>query len=270
MRPINLIPPEERRGQNAPLRSGPLAYILLGALVAALVGVVALVLIGNQISDQEGELVQLKREDAAASAQAQRLAAYTQFRTMHEQQVATVTSLADSRFDWERVMRELALVLPDDVWLVNLTATASPGVSLEGSSGGGGGESHLRASVPGPALELSGCASGQDAVAGFITALKDIDGVTRVGVESSELPDPQEGAGSTEGSSSEGSAGGSEDCRTHQFIAKFSLVVAFDAAPVTGAGSEAAPISPTEQSEAASEETAKEGAEGSEGSGESG
>ena len=35
MRPINLIPPEERRGSQAPLRSGPLAYILVGALVAS-------------------------------------------------------------------------------------------------------------------------------------------------------------------------------------------------------------------------------------------
>ena len=34
MRPVNLIPPEDRRGQHAPLRTGPLAYILVGALVA--------------------------------------------------------------------------------------------------------------------------------------------------------------------------------------------------------------------------------------------
>ena len=27
MRPVNLIPPEERRGDQAPLRTGPLAYI---------------------------------------------------------------------------------------------------------------------------------------------------------------------------------------------------------------------------------------------------
>ena len=40
----------------------------------------------------------------------------------------------------------------------------------------------MRAAIAGPALELSGCAKGQEAVAGFVTALKDIDGVTRVGV----------------------------------------------------------------------------------------
>ena len=69
----------------------------------------------------------LEGEDAAAAAKATRLAAYTQFRQLSEQRVATVQSLADSRFDWERVMRELALILPGDVWLVNLTATAAPG-----------------------------------------------------------------------------------------------------------------------------------------------
>ena len=35
MRPVNLIPPEDRRGEQAPLRTGPLAYVLVGALVAA-------------------------------------------------------------------------------------------------------------------------------------------------------------------------------------------------------------------------------------------
>ena len=44
MRPVNLIPPEQRRGEQAPLRTGPLPYIVVGALVAVLVGVTALVL----------------------------------------------------------------------------------------------------------------------------------------------------------------------------------------------------------------------------------
>src|SRR4051794_35449185 len=123
MRPVNLIPLEERHGQQAPLRSGPIAYIVLGALVAALVAVTALVLTNNQISDRKSEVAQLTSEDAAASAEAQRLIAYTQFQALHEQRLATITSLADSRFDWERVMRELALILPGDVWLTELNAS---------------------------------------------------------------------------------------------------------------------------------------------------
>jgi Tfp pilus assembly protein PilN len=255
MRPVNLIPPEDRRGDSAPLRTGPLPYIVLGALVAVLLGVAGTVLLGNQISESKDEVARLEAEDTVAAARAQRLSAYTSFREMSEQRVATVQSLADSRFDWERVMRELALVLPGDVWLTGLTATASPEVSLEGGSGSSG---TLRAQVPGPALELGGCATGQDAVAGFVAALKDIDGVTRVGVESSELgeeEEPGEG-GAVEAGASTGSTG--DECRTRQFIAKFAIVVAFDAAPLPapeGEGESATVASPTEKAESSGAES---------------
>ena len=231
MRPVNLIPPEDRRGDQAPLRTGPLPYILLAGLVALLLGITGVVVTNNQIAESESEVAKLESEDAAASVKAQRLAHFTQFQTTSEQRVETVSELADSRFDWERVMRELALVLPHDAWLVSLTASAAPGVSVEGGGGGGS----MRAAIAGPALELTGCAKGQEAVAGFVTALKDIDGVTRVGVQSSELGEEKEGG--------EGGGGSGDECRTHAFIAKFEIVVAFDAAPVAEAeGEEGAPV----------------------------
>jgi Tfp pilus assembly protein PilN len=253
MRPVNLIPPEDRRGGSAPLRTGPLPYVVLGGLVLALLAVVALVLADNQIAEREGEVAKLEREDAAAAAKAQRLAAYTEFRVMSEQRVATVSELADSRFDWERVMSELSLVLPSDVWLVGLTATAAPGVALEGGSTGD--TSGMRAAVPGPALELSGCAKGQEAVAGFVTALEDIDGVTRVGVQASELPEK----GSSSGGGGGGSDSSSDECRTQKFIAKFAIVVAFDAAPVpASATAEAPPVATTEPTESSDSEGSEE------------
>lgn len=260
MRPVNLIPAEERRGQNAPLRSGPIAYIVLGALVALLAGVTLVVLTGNQIADREAELAQVKREDTAATAKAQRLSAYTQYQLLSEQRSTTVKSLADSRFDWERVMRELSLVLPSNVWLTGLTASASPGSSTGGSEGGAG----LREAIAGPALEISGCSTGQDGVAGFVGALKDMDGVTRVGVESSALP-----AVGTAAGTGEGGEGGSTNCRTRDFIAEFKIVIAFDAAPVPVEG-EAATVTAlpeetaegSEESSESSEESSTESAEG--------
>jgi Tfp pilus assembly protein PilN len=265
MRPVNLIPAEDRRGEHAPLRTGPLAYIVLGALVALLVGVAALVLTDNQISESKGEITQLESEDAAAEARAERLAPYTQFASLTEQRIATVTSLGDSRFDWERVMRELSLVLPDDVWLVGLTATATPNASAGGdSSGGGSGASGLRGAVPGPALEMDGCAAGQEAVAGFVTALKDIDGVTRVGVQSSELSEQESSPAAATGSGDAAAGGANEDCRTRNFIAKFSLVIAFDAAPIPVASSApeavaAVPAEPAPEASATSSEPSGEG-----------
>lgn len=262
MRPVNLIPPEDRRGEQAPLRTGPLPYILLGALVAVLIGITAMVLVDNQISESKSEVAILENEDAVAAARAQHLAAYTQFQSMSEQQMATVQSLADSRFDWERVMRELSLVLPGNVWLVGLSATASPAVALDAGSSSSSGAA-LRAQVPGPALELNGCALSQDAVAGFVTALKDIDGVTRVGVQSSELgeEEEEEEMGSTEIGAATGS--GDNECRTREFIAKFVIVVAFDAAPVpTEESSESAVAAPVESAESTSSESS-ESTEGS-------
>ena len=215
MRPVNLIPAEDRRGDQAPLRTGPLAYIVFGALVALLAGVAMLVLAGNQIAEREDELASLKREDAIATARATRLASYTQFRELSEQRVVTVQGLADSRFDWERVLRELALVLPSDVSLSELSAS--------GSGGAESGESTESASgLAGPALQLSGCAAGHDGVAGFVTALKDIDGVTRVGVQSSQEKSDESGSGGDENG----------ECAVASATAEFSLTVAFDAAPV--------------------------------------
>lgn len=221
MRPVNLIPENDRRGSPSAARGGPLAYILVGGLIVLLAGVTLLVTTNNQISASQSESTELSAEIASVEARVSQLAAYTQLREVHQERVETVTGLADSRFDWERVLREVSLILPHDVWLTNLTGSVTPAVSINGSAGVG-----LRGSVPGPALEIVGCASGQDAVAGFVTALKDVEGVTRVAMQYSKLPEGE--SSGTSGESSEASA----NCQTRNFIAQFQLVAAFDAAPV--------------------------------------
>lgn len=217
MRPVNLIPPEQRRGDRAPLRAGLLSYAIVAVLALALLAVTGLVLTGNQIKEREAEVANLEVREAEARARAESLSAFAQFASLSEARFQTVSTLAQSRFDWERVLRELSLVLPEDVWLVSLSGTASPEVNVGDSS------TSLRGEVPGPALTLVGCGAGQEAVAGFIEALKDIDGVTRVGVASSEQP--SESAGGGDGSDT-------AECRTRDSLAKFELVAAFDEVPV--------------------------------------
>jgi hypothetical protein len=77
-------------------------------------------------------------------------------------------------------------------------------------------------------LQISGCAAGQDSVARFLSALRDIDGVTRVGLASSDLPDSTTSAGATTDSAG---GGGGEACASRDFIAQFQIVAAFDAVP---------------------------------------
>ena len=176
MRSVNLIPPEDRRGDRAPMRTGNLSYVLVGGLAMLLIAVVATAFTSKQISDRESEKQALQQELDQATARADSLSAFANFRAIQEARTATISSLAESRFDWERVIRELSLVLPTDIWLTNLTGTVSSEVSLEN-----GAEVALRDSVEGPALEMVGCAPSEDSVAGLMAALEDIDGVTRVG-----------------------------------------------------------------------------------------
>jgi Tfp pilus assembly protein PilN len=247
MRPIDLTPSDERAGARKPARGGPLAYIVVGALVLALTGVILLVLADNQVSNRKAELVQLESQTATAEAEAAKLAAFAQFHSVRDQRVTTVTNLADSRFDWERVMRELSLILPKDVWLTNLTGSVRPDVAVEG-----GANISLRQGVAGPALELVGCASGQESVARFISDLKGIDGVTRVGILSSQLP---AGSGGEGGGGSESSTPASGTCQTRSFIAQFQIVVAFDAAPIPAAPTGEAAVVPPPATESTSTES---------------
>ena len=264
MRPVNLIPPEDRRGDRAPSRTGPLAYIVVGALALALAGITAVVLTGNQISDRKAEVAELEAREAAARQTADELTPYAEFAEMHEARVQTVTNLAQSRFDWERVLRELALVIPPDIELTDVTGTVSPEVTLAG-----GGGNTLRDSTAGPALEIKGCAPSHTAVAEFAAALEDIDGVTRVGVNTS--------AKSSDDQSTEtGGTTGGVECASSKSVVGFEMIAAFDAvtvpaaagtapeAPAPAAGADESQVADAAQQEGQARESVQEGTESAE------
>jgi Tfp pilus assembly protein PilN len=240
VRPVNLTPPEERGGNRAALRTGSISYLILAALALGVAAVTALVLTTNTISDRKAEASELEAREAAARSEAESLRAFAEFATLSEARAQTVTSLARSRFDWERVLRELALVIPDDVWLVQLSGAASPDVQVEDAA-----EVSAGSNIAGPALSMVGCATSHEAVARFLQALKDIDGVTRVGLGKSERPLSESG-----GSSGEDSGASGEDCRTRAFITRFEIVAAFDevSVPPLDAGTAPAPPAPAAES----------------------
>ena len=228
MRPVNLIPPEDRRGDRAPLRSGPLSYVVVGALAAVLAVVTLMVMTSNDIAEKEAEVEQLEVDLESTTAEAERLAAFTKFATLRAQRESTLASLAQSRFDWERVMRELALIIPSDVTLTDLNGSAA--TNAEGSS--------ATEDIGAPNLSISGCAGSHSAVADFLAALEDIDGVTRVAVGRSEASNEDAG----------GSLSDTSVCGTAH---TFDVAVAFDNAGVSAAAAEAAAVNPSPETEVA-------------------
>jgi Tfp pilus assembly protein PilN len=250
MRPVNLIPPEQRRGQRAPLRTGPLPYVLLACLALGLLAVSALVLTGKQIDDRESEKVSLEAREEAATARAQALAPFAEFAAVSEARRATVTSLAQSRFDWERVLQELALVIPEDIWLTGLSGSVSPEIGV----GEAAAVSISAGETATPSLAIVGCGTGHEAVAAFLEALKDIDGVTRVGIGRSERP--------TEEAADPGSPGDT-DCRTREFISSFEILATFDDVALASTTPEgtvpAVPAAPAAPATAVAEATPEQG-----------
>lgn len=225
MRPVNLIPADQRRGVSAPTRTGPIAYIVVAALAIVLAAVAAVTLLGNQTSDRKAEVASLEARSAETQARAQSLTQFTSFQEVHDARVQTVQSLATSRFDWERVLQELSRVLPAHIWLTDLTGTVAPDV---GSSGG----STLRGEVSGPALELLGCGRSQNDVARLVAAMEDIDGITRVIVTDSGKTDTVGGGGGS--------------CQTRPSIPTFSLIAAFDGVTVPATTTPPLPTAPAD------------------------
>jgi Tfp pilus assembly protein PilN len=246
VRPINLIPPEDRRGEKTPLRTGPLGYMIIAVLALALGGVTLMVITGNQISDRKAEKSNLEAELAQAQAEAKRLSAYTDFAALQQAREDTVSSLATSRFDWERVLRELAIVIPHDVWLTNLTASASADAT---SASGSTTSSTVTQGILGPSLEINGCAAGHEAVARFLASLRDVDGLTRVTVMNSDRQDAS-GTSTSSASTASTGAGGSASCATRGFISTFGIVMAFDEAQPAVAATAPAPATSSAASSA--------------------
>ena len=186
MRAVNLIPRDQRRGGGGGSggRTGSAVYIVLGALGALVLATAVYTLTGNQVNSRKGEVAKASQEAATLEQQAAALKPYTQFATLSESRVQTVTSLADSRFNWERAMRDLARALPGDVWLTSLIGTVAPGVTLEG--GGGGSTGSLRSAVKSPAIEMVGCTDSQSSVSRVMARLRIMRGVQRVSLASSE------------------------------------------------------------------------------------
>jgi Tfp pilus assembly protein PilN len=218
MRPVNLIPPEQRRGSGSPARAGALSYVVVGVLVVALAAVTATVLFGKRVDDRKSEVASLEATAAETQARADSLSTYTTFQQIHDARVQTVTQLATSRFDWKRVLEELSRVMPPHIWLTSLTGTVSPEVQI----GEGGDDGGLRESIEGPALVVVGCGRNHDDVARLVAAMRDIDGVTRVTANDSAKGDSEAGSGGS----------GADSCQTKPSIPQFHLVAAFDGVTV--------------------------------------
>jgi Tfp pilus assembly protein PilN len=184
MNAINLLPEKNRPRRASSGGQGRSSYFVLGVLGAVLIGLFVYVLTLNSINTSKTQITEAKSEAARLEAQANSLGPYGDFANIKTQRVQSVEQLAQGRFDWERLVRELATVLPTDVWLVNASASASGDASTTGAAPTPAPAAGATTTTN-PTLSIQGCARDQSQVAVTLVRLRELQGATDVTLQHS-------------------------------------------------------------------------------------
>jgi Tfp pilus assembly protein PilN len=143
VRAVNLIPRDDRRQRGPSQRENP---VLIGGIAGAVL--VTAILAAWFLTASAGVADNQKRRDAA---QAELAATPVPPPTVPEAsaleqekgaRVAALSTALAGRLAWDRLLREFSLVLPDDVWLTQLSAQAPGATDAAGFSISGKTYSH--------------------------------------------------------------------------------------------------------------------------------
>jgi Tfp pilus assembly protein PilN len=181
VKPVNLIP-QDRRRRTESARSGS-AYALVAILGVLLVMAVAYVLTSNDVNEETSRAAEARQQADSLKAQTRGLEDFRDFATIARTRLASVQAVAATRFDWERFMRELSLVMPKNSWLISTDASVSGTTTDDAASASSTTSSTATAGVP--TANLVGCTKRQEDVARMMVRLRQMYRVTDVALNES-------------------------------------------------------------------------------------
>jgi Tfp pilus assembly protein PilN len=123
MRAVNLLPRDEKRQRSQP-GAVLLTAVLGGVLVTALLAGLFLTT-SSTVSDRQAEVDSLRAELAATPPAPEAPIDSRGLETEKSQRVVLLGKALGTRVAWDRILREISLVLPEDIWLESLTANAA-------------------------------------------------------------------------------------------------------------------------------------------------
>lgn len=139
MRAVNLLPLDARADRRRP-QAAALAVAGAGVLAASLLAV-GFVSANGTVDSREQELAGLERELAVTKRAAKPKPAETGLSAERDQRFTALNGAMAERLAWDRILREVSLVLPEDVWLSSLAAgsgaaaTSAPAAGTEAPAG---------------------------------------------------------------------------------------------------------------------------------------
>jgi Tfp pilus assembly protein PilN len=230
--PVNLLPEQYRARRPSSEASGS-SRIVIGVLAVLLVMAVAYALSANQVNSRKSGIASARSEIERAKAQTASDNSFGSFHTVRQTRETSVKTLAGGRFDWERLMRETALVLPRGTWVLDMTASTSasgtagstaPGPGASAAPAGAASTVATAGAPASPSVHLVGCALHQPDVAVLLVRLRKLHRATDVSLTESVKQEQDSGLAQA---STNSASGGSQDCGGGRF--KFDVTVTFSA-----------------------------------------
>jgi Tfp pilus assembly protein PilN len=134
VRAINLLPRDDarRRGAQKPqwLVIVPVACVVLVSGVLSMLFLSA----SGTVKDKQAQLDNLKAQLAAIpTPDASKVQTQSALAADKDTRIKAVNAALSRRVAWDRIFRELSLVLPSDVWLTDLSASAPVSPALAGA-----------------------------------------------------------------------------------------------------------------------------------------
>jgi len=169
MRAVNLLPQDARRRPASANPRG--AYAVLGTLGVLLAMVAGYVLTSNTVNEHRSEAANARAEADRLEAEVAARGSFTDFAAIKQQRLSSVAGVAQGRFDWERLMRELARIMPERSWLQETNASTLGDPSGEAAAAAATADP-ATAAVPQPTANLVGCTPRQSDVARMMVRLR--------------------------------------------------------------------------------------------------
>jgi Tfp pilus assembly protein PilN len=209
MNAVNLIP-ADRRKRSAGVSVSPLTLGVIGGLVVVLAAAVLYVFAVNDVRSRKSELARVTANAASWQAAANSYASYVTAAQQQKQQLADIQQLVTGRFPWSLLLSQIGGVMPANAALSSLQATAPSADAVAAAAAAAGGTTSSAPTTQ--AVQISGCAATESAVAATMVALGRVNGVGSVSLSSTSGAASSSSASSSSppssGSSASSSGGG--------------------------------------------------------------
>jgi Tfp pilus assembly protein PilN len=188
MRAVNLLPKDSARRAGPPVPTAVAATVIGGLVLVSLIISVLLLSAHGKVKSRQLELAQKQAELAAIPVPAQsRLQQQDALVADKSARVAALNAALSKRIAWDRVLREFALVLPDDVWLLSLSATAPSSATATPATSTSSTSSSSTPALGGQlGFSIEGYTYSHDAVARLLTRLAIVPDLQQVQLVSSQ------------------------------------------------------------------------------------